>query len=369
MGLTIALMNAYDSPMRCWTLGIAFGLFACARDRADLVDPNPVRPDVAIDTAAAADTEGADTNPGDATGDVVVSDVVVADAPDSSTSFPTSFTLTSYVGPTAWTSLRRAAAVDAMGRLYVTNGGVVYVVESGTPKIYLTSVALKTAMAITSEPEIDALDVGPDGQLYLLHSGFKQQILVSTAAGTVATHRSLEGMPDVTFPRYMAVVDAKRIFLTAREGLIDVRDTGRTVLYPKATFGGSTDCANESLTATASAFIFYLPGCNGYNITGGPGDGSGFGILAKPDALMKPGNPNFSGVGRDPAGGAVVNFEASLWRFSTTGARGELATTPAMKDYLAAAGDSLFYSRPVVVTPTWTIYIVGRETIYRFAPK
>lgn len=85
-----------------------------------------------------------------------------------------------YSGPGPWTTLINSAAIDSHENLYVSDGYVVYVVQSGAASVYLDAA---TIGATPGDP-IQSLDVGPDDSLYFLAG---KTIYHSSGAGQVTT--------------------------------------------------------------------------------------------------------------------------------------------------------------------------------------
>jgi hypothetical protein len=103
-------------------------------------------------------------------------------------------------------------------------------------------------------------------------------------------------------------------------------------------------------------------------MVGGNADGSGAGILLTNTIdVGLSNNWNFSGIGRDPAGGFVSNIDGSRVLHVTTGGQYELIHTQPELDTLATnmEGDNLaFIYSPIAVGPTGNIYIISLTSVY-----
>src|SRR5262249_39264533 len=155
-----------------------------------------------------------------------------------------------------------------------------------------------------------------------------------------------------------------------REGLQEVGTTGTVKLvYPPATFHGSSDCAAEYMVVTRAAYVFYLPGCTGNDLLGGQTDGSGIGIVSKPDDWKSDMISDFEGIGRDwNTDGIVVNGGRVLFRANSSHKLTAIETSPTLASVITTKGSDVFNDRPTTVGPSGAIYIIGRETIFRVAP-
>jgi hypothetical protein len=281
--------------------------------------------------------------------------------------------LTLWAGPTIWTSLTRAAAIDESERVYVTDGANVYRVVDGKPESYLTSAELKAVLA--RDPSNISIDTDSKGTLYIFDDGGGATMLLSSGAPhEVKVVRAItDATLDPTFPAYMQAVDTDTVAFIARQGLFVSSPTSLTLVYDETKLGGSTiSCAAEYLTVTREGFAFYLPGCNGTALLGGKLDGSGFGEVMSMDVMRKadPKLSNFDGMGRDRKGGVVVNMESRLFSFDTKGAYAPIGTNPTMADYQTSTGEvtNVFYLRPVLVGPSGAIYIVTGKSVLKIAP-
>lgn len=272
-------------------------------------------------------------------------------------------------GPTNWTFLARAITVDGQDGVYVTSGSTIFRVDHTGPSVYLDAATIAAAIGGGADPsllDIMSLDVGPDQKLYFLDRMYRK-ILVSSAPGGAAVHRDLSGISG--FPWYIGVVDENDILLiNLYDGMWSITDTGNTLLYDSSLVLGGNNCGTEGLAVRPDGYFAYLPGCNGSPVVGGKADGTQVGLLLTNSIDVGLSDFwNFSGVGRDPAGGYVLNINGARLLHATTDSQYELIPVNPELDTLATdmEGDSLaFYSSPVAVGPTGRIYIISQTSIY-----
>jgi hypothetical protein len=280
----------------------------------------------------------------------------------SDASYGGTYVLAEWVGPVAWTDLRDTITVNGNEQVYVTTGTRIYSVLDGTAVLEVNQEQL---MAVVADVQVElvSLDAGPDNKLYALHDYTEPRVLVLDAPGSV----TLWGTPgdEVIFPPRLSVVSAKEIVVLARDGLFTMPPGGpATLIYGSVDFGGSTDCESEDLETTYGGFVFYLPGCTGNALYGGPLDGAGIGVLAENAEVKGEHVGDFAGVGRHPAGGVVVSVEGALYRFQEDGTFAEIITVPTLWELSQEMADS-FHGRPVAVGPSGSIYLASQTTIYR----
>jgi hypothetical protein len=307
------------------------------------------------------------------THDTLAGDTAKSDGAPTDGSTPTTRTLTEWVGPTIWTSLIRAGAVDESERVYVSDGTNVYRVVDGKPEIYLSSADVKAALGSGLDPDTLRVDTDGKGTLYLFDRSAAGTILSSTAPHDVKQVRKFTSVgAGPTFPDWMQHVDADKLAFIAREGLYLSDSSGLKLVYDAKQVGGSPiDCAAEYLATTRDSFAFYLPGCNGSPLLGGKLDGSGFGELSTIDKVkfIHKDISNFEGIGRDRSGGIVANMQHALVSFDKTGKPTALPTSPSLDDYQKASTETdFFYLRPVVMGPSGAVYVIGQKTILKAAP-
>jgi hypothetical protein len=78
---------------------------------------------------------------------------------------------------------------------------------------------------------------------------------------------------------------------------------------------------------------------------------------------------SFSGVARDPAGGAVLNLTGTVYHGAADGTMTEFDMSPTLEQLGLTEGDkSMFYSRPIEVGPSGTIYVISETTVYKAVP-
>lgn len=274
------------------------------------------------------------------------------------------YVLAEWVGPTMWPSILDTITVDSAERVYVATETTIYWVVDDVPAIHTHPDAL---MPLVSDLEVRlvSLDTGPDDRIYALHDYNQTRVLVLDAPESVELWGTSS---NVIFPQLASVVSPEQVVLLASGGLFSTEPGGgdATLLYGSADFaGGSTDCFSEDMETTYTGYVFYLPGCTGDSIYGGPLTG-GIGLLAENADVEGDTFVDFAGVGRHPGGGVVVSVERALYRFQEDGSYAEIRTVPTLGELADDTGDS-FHGRPVAVGPSGAIYIASMTTIYRAA--
>jgi len=281
----------------------------------------------------------------------------------------TQYTFEKMVGPTIWTNLQNTIAIDSLERVYVTSGSTIYRVDANGPSMYLNGAAIAAAIgggATASSLDIPSIDVGPDDKLYLLDHNHKK-ILVSDGPGSVHVHRDLSDI--FGFPRLIGVLDADNILLmNLYDGLWTVKNSGNSLLYDHTLVLGGTNCGTESFSVNYDGHFAYLPGCNGSPMVGGKADGTGVGILLTNGIdVGLSGWWNFSGTGRRPTGGYIVNIGGARLAHVSTAGNYELVHTQPELDALGQSmegnNDAFYYSQ-VAEGPSGNIYIISRTTLY-----
>jgi hypothetical protein len=126
-----------------------------------------------------------------------------------------------------------------------------------------------------------------------------------------------------------------------------------------------TGCAIENLAARYDGSFGYMPGCNQSPVMGGKSDGSGIGILLTNSINLGIYTYyNFSGIGRSPAGGYILNIDgARIGRLTTTGQL-ELVHTDPQLDALAQQMQDNFFYGSICEGPTGNIYVVSSTAVY-----
>lgn len=272
-------------------------------------------------------------------------------------------------GPTIWTNLKNTITIDSLERVYVTSGSTIYRVDANGPTMYLNGAAIAAAIgggATASSLDILSIDVGPDDKLYLLDANYRK-ILVSDGPGSVHVHRDLSDI--FGFPRLIGVLDADNILLiNLYDGLWTVKNSGNSLLYDHTLVLGGTNCGTESFSVNYDGHFAYLPGCNGSPMVGGKADGTGVGILLTNGIdVGLSGWWNFSGTGRRPTGGYIVNIGGDRLAHVSTSGNYELVHTQPELDALALSmegSDYAFYYSQVAEGPSGNIYIISRTTLY-----
>ena len=283
---------------------------------------------------------------------------------------PLAYTLTEYVSlpQTLWKSLGHAAALDSTGRLFVSDGKVVYAIKDGVPSIYLTYAELKIA-ASDELPSIESLDVGPDDRLYILNGGGPYNILVSHGPHDAALHVTV-GAGILQWPPSIGVETPDRILIVnGTGGLYAITPGGTKLVYKESTFQGGTSCAYQDFTVSQDGELYYLPGCNGSPLLGGKTDGSGIDFVKEVGELQPNAFWPFSGVAHHPQGGVVANLGEAAYYFDKSGNPTQLSMTPPMFTIETTGGDEpLFRGGLIEVDLDGVIYLIGADRIYRATP-
>lgn len=277
------------------------------------------------------------------------------------------YSLQEYVGLSnvLWNGLVHASAVDSTGRLFVSDGDVVYAIKDGVPSIYLSHAELHSVSG-NDDPSVASLDVGLDDRLYILDGDYPYNILVSHGPHDVALHLAVDNGA-LNFPRHIGAESSDRILLVASSGgLYEITSTGTKQLYPDAAFQDALGCGVLDFASSQNGDFYYVPHCNGSPLLGGATDGSGVDVIGKLSELEVDYWWGFGGVAHHPKGGAVANLTGTAYYFDKSGEATELLMTPSMKTVKEATNESLLFQLGAVeIGPSGEIYLIGTDTIYR----
>jgi len=275
-----------------------------------------------------------------------------------------SYTLTRLVSDGPWQFGQQAAGmtVDADDNVYLANGDTLWVYDGSTTSIYLGP--------SDGAYNFEDVDIDADGLLYIFDGAtVGGDILTSTVANTSTVLRTFNG---VTFPSFMAVVDASQIVVTGRDGLHLITDSSTTLAHDSTAFKGSTDCATEDLVIQRSGAFLYQPGCNGNNIVMGDLTSTVPRTIDLGDTFN-----NMLCSARDPAGGfySVIDFDSGYrlvhWEEDATADSGwsVLSTSPSIND--AAEETELtsgFRYCALAASPSGKIYYQTFTDLWVFEP-
>ena len=282
---------------------------------------------------------------------------------------PLAYTLTEYVGlpQTLWKGLLHISAIDSTGRLFVSDGDVVYAIKDGVPSIYLSQADLNATDPAFLH-SVKSLDVGPDDLLYILDDS-PYNILVSQGPHDVALYLTVDGV-SLSWPEHIGVESLDRVLLVTTHGaLYEITATGTKQVYLDSAFPDAAGCTIRDFAASQDGYFYCLPGCTGSPIVGGTTDGGGVGVLAKLSDLNENYAWWFGGLARHPKGGVVVNLIGTAYYFDKSGKPTELSMSPKMNTIQVTGYDTtLFDGRPVEVGPSGEIYLIGTDRIYRATP-
>ncbi|MFS8065548.1 MAG: hypothetical protein ACMG6S_04165, partial [Byssovorax sp.] len=284
-----------------------------------------------------------------------------------SNAIPLAYSLKEYVGLSKmlWKGLGHASAVDSTGRLFVSDGDVVYAIKDGVPSIYLSHAELHSASG-NDDPGVASLDVGPDDRLYILDSYYPYNILVSQGPHDVAFHLAVDN-DALNWPEHIGAESSGRILLvTSNGGLYEITSEGTNQLYTDAAFEGALGCGVHDFAVSQDGDFYYIPNCNGSPLLGGATDGSGVDTVAKLKDLNEYYFWSFGGVARHPEGGAMVNLTGTAYYFDKLGQATELSMKPSMNTIKATSLEfPLFHDCPIEVGPSGEIYLIGGDRIYQ----
>lgn len=344
------------NPMarRAWALLIATGLSACG---GKVVVDGP-----ATHGATSTTSTGNGGGPGAGGGSA-------GSTMNGGGSIPLAYNLAEYMPATIWPIMLRTSAIDSTGRLFVTDGKIVYAVTDGVPSIYLGYDDLKTNEP-TMTTSVVSLDVGPDDRLYILERGYDHSILVSSGPHIVAVHMTL-GEADALDPRCMAVESPNRILLmTTQGGLYEVTSAGAKQIYDETIVKSADQCAPVDFVVSQDGYFYFTPACAGFPLVAGKTDGSGAGIIKTVKDFEDFPAWNFGGLARHIGGGAVINFEGKTLYFDKTGKVTELSMTPPMTHFEdGMSGLLIFRSNRIEVAASGDIYFIDYHKIYRATPQ
>ncbi len=290
---------------------------------------------------------------------------------EGSNVIPLAYSLKEYVGLSKmlWKGLGHASAVDSTGRLFVSDGDVVYAIKDGVPSIYLSHAELHSASG-NDDPGVASLDVGPDDRLYILDGYYPYNILVSQGPHDVAFHLAVDN-DALNWPDHIGAESSDRILLVTSNGeLYEITSVGTKQLYKDAAFQGALGCGVHDFAVTQDGYFYYLPGCTVSPLLGGTTDGGGVDVIAKLKDLNEYYFWNFGGIARHPKGGAMVNLTGAAYYFDKLGQPTELSMTPSMDAIKATSLEfPLFHGCPIEVGPSGEIYLIGGDRIYQATPQ
>ncbi len=225
---------------RSWALLIAAGLSACG-GRVVVDGPGA---DGATSTASAGNGGGPGTGEGSASSTMT-----------GSSSIPLAYNLAEYMPATIWPSMLPTSAIDSTGRLFVTDGQIVYALVDGVASIYLSHADLN---ATFPDPDanitVTSLDVGPDDRLYMLSGGYPDRVLVSSGPHNVTVHMTWTDVETPQVLRRLAVESPDRILIITKGcGLYAMTPEGTKQIYYNITLDPvNADCDSADFIGTRS---------------------------------------------------------------------------------------------------------------------
>jgi hypothetical protein len=280
--------------------------------------------------------------------------------------------LTQVIGSGPWQIGQSAPgiAVDATGRVYLTDGVSVYTVDGSTVDVYLNE-ADRSAIEPGRFAGFLDLDIGPDGLLYVLTS---DGIIRSSAAHQGELLRDLS---DIIYPAFLGVISDSLIgVINHYDGYYGIEPSGNTMIYGSDRVLGGTDCACEDLAVARSGVFLYQPGCNGSPLVKGTSDGTAVGVLFESEYNQS--SPlhasNFLCSTRDPLGGFFVvvednaDGESRIYHLdenvTSTAGYGWVPTAPSMA-LARAQSDSLTFRYCSVAAGDGVLYIQTFQQLWR----
>lgn len=283
---------------------------------------------------------------------------------------PLAYTLSEYVAlpQTLWKGLGHASAIDSTGRLFVSDGQVVYAIKNGVPSIYLSEDDLDATNPAFLH-SVKSLDVGPDDRLYILDD-FPYNILVSQGPHDVVLHLTVDG-GSVAWPDHIGVESPDRVLLVTNSGgLYEVTSRGTKQVYADSSFPGAAGCGATDFEVTQDGYFYFLPGCTVSPLLGGTTDGGGVGVVAKLSDLTQYSTWWFGGVARHPSGGAVANLGDTALYFDKSGSPTNLSMSPNMDTIKSTTSSTpLFVSCGIEIGTSGDIYLISVDRIYRAIPQ
>jgi hypothetical protein len=287
--------------------------------------------------------------------------------PNAAATWSRPFTSSTWLAPDMWPNLTLTIAVDASERVYVTDSDNIFVADAtGVSKLYAKA-SLDQDFGATAWG-IAALDVSPDGRLFALvdlsSSTFTTTLFAADGSGHLRPFADFEEF----WPRSTVISAVSSDYVLAPfDKLYCVTPNGMAALYgaiqaqyPAISAWDTDSCAARDITNELNgSYFYYLPGCNGSPLVGGRPDGSGALEIWSPRNTSAVPSSNFSGLGRAPHGGAILNAGTSV-HYADDHTHIRLNITPAPAFDQCAVG----------VGPSNTLYFVCiGGTVYRATPS
>jgi hypothetical protein len=264
-------------------------------------------------------------------------------------------------------------AVDALERVYLTHQGDVYVIDGDqVAAVYLDLNDRPTPPAANADQTFGAteLDIGPDGQLYVVAAG---AIHRSHQAHQVEVVRTFA--PDLPGASFFGVVSPDEFALMFYDGLARVRPDALETVFTKDTLMGPTNCATEDFAIAPNGTFMYLRGCYDSPITRGKLDGSELHVVFDTTDFASQRVTNFDCVTRAPEGGfyVVVSFDPYPHLFHLTEDiddsmdATEVITNPSLTAAAQAQDDNFltFHYCAIAVAPSGRIFINSQKRLWR----
>ena len=271
-------------------------------------------------------------------------------------------------------------AVDTAQRVYFSDSVTIYVIDAGTTSPYLTVAEAASTAGLGNVARILDVDVGPDGQLYVLLSSAQASETTGTdmVVTSNAAHRAtlLRDLGDLNHRR-MKVIAAGRVGYFSGTGFGTATAAGTQSVYTGAALGWSDTCqvVRRDLAIAPSGTVAFLPGCTDGAVQRGTADGASIGVLYQPNADTIYGE-HFACVATDPAGGFYALVTDVLGRHNprlvhlpeaVTGATVPtlVPTVPTFGEVSVANGGGLFDDCTMAVAPNGVIYAQTGNQIWK----
>jgi hypothetical protein len=276
-------------------------------------------------------------------------------------------------------------AADAAGNFYRQDQSTIYVGANGVASAYLTLSDVVTSAGLTSAARFTDLDMGPDGQLYVLLAGnlmgsssSSDIVIQSNAAHQAALWRSLP----TSIAQRLGALDTGRFGVADYGGLWTITAASAQLVYPATQLQQISNCTDEHLSTDPSGAFMYLPGCNGYPALRGNVDGSGVSVLYQSGSAYPPAAQTFTCTARDPAGGFYMLASGTstggtgggprVYHVAETGTAAAslslVVTAPSLGEALLARGGSQFGYCSMAVSPDGTVYIQTVKEVWKIGP-
>jgi hypothetical protein len=275
------------------------------------------------------------------------------------------------------TQSTQGMAVDEMDRVFVSDSANVYVVDGSSVSTYLTIGDVVDPP--TSESGFGDMDIGPDGQLYLIVATGPFAPVRVVRSAIAHQEQPWVDISMVGQAQELSVISDGRVAIVSNTGFWTFTATDAQHVYDISLLGPADNCATKDLAAAPSGVFLYQSGCNGYPLLRGNADGSGVSVLYQAGSAPPIPASNFLCLARDPLGGFAVvaddptDYAPRLYHVAenTEGVMGAtlIETTPSFVEAKRSQDEAFGFDFCSVATARdGTVFIQTYSQLWKISP-